>query len=74
LINTGCDLIGIARHLPLTGGDSGRGLISAARRLLPGCSLIGIARHLLFASGNTRGDFLDCSSYQFLTGNDPVEA
>jgi hypothetical protein len=75
LINTGCALIGAARHLPLTGGDSGRGLIGAARRrLLPGGSLIGIARHQLFVSGNTRGDFLDGSSYQLLTGNDPVEA
>jgi len=52
LINAACGLIGIARHLPLTGGDSGRGLIgSARRRLLPGGDtvggLIGAARHLL---------------------------
>jgi hypothetical protein len=75
-IKTGCGLTGIARHLPLTSGDSGRGLINAARlRLLPrsDTGLIGAARHLLL-SGNPRGDFVDATTHQLLTGSDPVEA
>jgi hypothetical protein len=45
----------------LTGGDSGRGLIGAARRRVS-------------AIGNTRRDFVDASRYQILTGDDPLKA
>jgi hypothetical protein len=45
----------------LPGGDTGGGLI-------------GPARPLLFASVNSRGDFVDATSYQLLTGSDLVEA
>jgi hypothetical protein len=59
LSNTGCKLIGIAPHLPLTGGDSG---------------LIGAACCGRLASGNARRDFVDASRHQLLTGDDQVQA
>jgi hypothetical protein len=59
LITTGRGLISCPRHLSLTSGDSGRGLISA--------------RHLLLPCGNPRSDFVDATGYQLLTGNDPIE-